>query len=231
MMQPAEIQTQMVARELIDPLIPPLKPTDSVGKALGWMSEFHLRQLPVVVGQAYCGIISEDTLYGQHVSEAMLEAIPLQHTEHYVRHDAHFYEVMRLAEEHQMEVMPVLDEGKTFEGVISIKESVMTFVRLLTLQHPGGILVLLMEHRDYTLTQISRLVEENGAKVMSVYTEPDVTYPEMIRVTIKINTPEVGRIAATLERFNYRVVGRYEHESSQPWVQERLDSFFKFLEL
>lgn len=230
MTQTAEVQTQMVARELLNPLIPPLKNTDTVEKALGWMSEFHLRQLPVVMEKRYCGLVSEDELYDVEVPEALVGNIPVSYEKVFVNQDAHFYEIMQLAGAHDMELMPVLDEQQQFEGVVSIKDSVMTFARLLTLQNPGGVIILLMESRDYSLSEISRLVEENGAKIMSVYTEPDMANPMLMRVTLKLNRNETNPIVATLERFDYRVVGRYEHQTQEDWTKERIDSLFKFLE-
>ncbi len=227
----AQIQTQMVARELVNPSIPPLKNADHVGKALDWMAEFQVRQLPVIEDQQFLGIISEDVLLDVATQESLVASLPITHGSVFVHEDAHFYEILRLAESHQLEIMTVLDEEDRFKGLISIRDSVMTFARLMALQNPGGILVLLMNFRDYTLAELARLVEENGAKILSVYTEPDAMNPQLLRVTLKINRNETGRIAATLERFEYRIIGRYEQEVSTDWAQDRLDSFLKYLEL
>lgn len=230
MTQTAEAQTQMLARELLNPMIPPLKSTDTVAKALGWMAEFHLRQLPVVENQEYRGLISEDILFEIETEDTLVASLPITHEDIFVNDQAHFYEVMQLAESHEMELMPVLDARDRFEGVISIKESVMTFARLLTMQNSGGIIVLLMDFRDYSLAEIGRLVEENGAKILSAYTEPDTANPQLMRVTLKINQDDVARIVATLERFEYTIIGRYEAENDETWARERIDSLFKFLE-
>ena len=49
----------MLAAELIDPMLPALKPTDSVGQALDWMQEHRIGQLVLIDQTEYRGIISE----------------------------------------------------------------------------------------------------------------------------------------------------------------------------
>jgi predicted transcriptional regulator len=50
----------MTAKELISPLIPPLKLSDSGDKALIWMHEFSVAYLPVVDKGKFVGLISEE---------------------------------------------------------------------------------------------------------------------------------------------------------------------------
>jgi acetoin utilization protein AcuB len=46
----------MTAKELINPMIPPLKPTDLLQKALDWMDEFKVNMLPVVDKGSFLGL-------------------------------------------------------------------------------------------------------------------------------------------------------------------------------
>jgi CBS domain-containing protein len=50
----------MIAQELINYLIPPLKPTDDGHKAMVWMEEFRCKHLPVVDKGRLLGFLSED---------------------------------------------------------------------------------------------------------------------------------------------------------------------------
>ena len=67
----------------------------------------------------------------------------------------------------------------------------------------GSILVLTMEERDYSLSQISRYVEENNAKILSAHVIADEHDPYRIRLTLRLNTDNLARIKATLERFSH----------------------------
>ncbi|WP_237717836.1 hypothetical protein [Pontibacter sp. BAB1700] len=45
----------MIAEELINQMIPPLKLYDTVDKALRWMDEFRVNELPVSRNRKYMG--------------------------------------------------------------------------------------------------------------------------------------------------------------------------------
>ena len=49
----------MLAIDLITDTIPPLKISDTGSKALLWMDEFKVRQLPIIKNLEYIGLISE----------------------------------------------------------------------------------------------------------------------------------------------------------------------------
>ena len=52
----------MIAEELINQMIPPLKLYDTVDKALRWMDEFRVNELPVVSNRRYMGLATEQHL-------------------------------------------------------------------------------------------------------------------------------------------------------------------------
>jgi len=52
----------MVARELINHMIPPLKKNDLAKKATAWMEKLRINQLPVIENGIYCGLISEELI-------------------------------------------------------------------------------------------------------------------------------------------------------------------------
>jgi predicted transcriptional regulator len=52
----------MIAEDLINHMIPPLKGTDDAHKAIVWMEEFRCHQLPVVENGNLLGFISEEII-------------------------------------------------------------------------------------------------------------------------------------------------------------------------
>ena len=52
----------MIAAELINHMIPPLKATDDAHKAIVWMEEFRCNFLPVVEDGTLQGFISEEII-------------------------------------------------------------------------------------------------------------------------------------------------------------------------
>jgi phage gp36-like protein len=87
-----------------------------------------------------------------------------------------------------------------------------------------------MEERDYSLTQISRYVEENNAKIISALVAQDEIDPYRIRLTLKLNTDNLARITATLERFGYVVTAQFSGTAvASEDEQERYDALLRYL--
>jgi acetoin utilization protein AcuB len=92
-------------------------------------------------------------------------------------------------------------------------------------------LVLSMDLIDYSLAEISRYIEENNAKVISSTMVEDPLDKGKIKLTLKINQQDMSRIVATLERFGYRVIGRYQENRRDDDNKDRLDMLMKYLNI
>ena len=95
----------------------------------------------------------------------------------------------------------------------------------------GGILVLSMDLIDYSLAEISRYVEENNAKVISSTMIEDPLDKGKIKLTLKINQMDLSRVVATLERFGYRVIGRYQENRTDTDDKDRIDMLMRYLNI
>jgi acetoin utilization protein AcuB len=78
---------------------------------------------------------------------------------------------MRQAIEKGTQVVPVFSDNNEFLGVISINTTLLAFSQMSFINSPGAIIVLLINERDYSLAEISRLIEENNCKILSVFVE------------------------------------------------------------
>jgi len=221
----------MIAEELINHMIPPLKISDSVEKAVRWMEEFRVNQLPIVKNRQYMGMITEENIVEANLFGVTLDTLDIGYKDVYAMHYQHFYSVMEIAIRNKIQVVPVLDEHHDFFGVITVNDTIAAFGQMSALQGQGGILVLSMNERDYSLSEISRHVEENNAKVLSAYVSPDETDGYKIKVTLRINRTDLNRIIATFERFDYRIVAQFQDADEVKDDQERLDLLMKFLNM
>jgi CBS domain-containing protein len=220
----------MIAEELINQMIPPLKLTDTAQQALHWMEELRVTQLPIVSGQEYKGLISEELIYKNNDPAALLSAFTLESNGVYAYKYQHFFDVLKIALDNDLGVVAVLDEERNFVGVITITDTLTAFARS-SMQEPGGILVLLMDERDYSLSEVSRLVESNDAKILSSYVCSDKGDASRLKLTIKINRNDLSRIIATFERFSYNIVAKFHHTQGNEDDKERIDLLLRYLNM
>ena len=221
----------MIAEHLINHMIPPLKGSDDAHKAIVWMEEFRCNFLPVVDNNLLLGFISEEIILEKNDIEKNVRDFDLVGQQCFVHLDTHFYDILKVAAEHKLQMVAVLTEENTYNGVITVQDTLTSFAQTAAVQLPGGILVLSMNHVDYSLAEISRLIEENHAKILSSIVKEDPLDPGKLRLTLKIHQKDLSRIVATLERFNYRVIGRYQENKPVVGERDRIDMLLRYLDI
>ena len=221
----------MLASELINHMIPPLKLTDTTAHALVWMDEFRCNQLPVVNNGEFSRLISEDLILNNEQEVAMVKDIELDCIHCKVTETTHFFDIIKLAASSNVELVGVVNANNQYVGVITIKDTISALSQTLAIQSNGAVLILSMKAIDYSLSEISRLVETEGFKVLSSSLQKEDENHEMVKLTLKVDSEEVGRLVATLERFNYKVIARLDDNEDPQHDQERLDILLKYLEM
>lgn len=221
----------MLAATLLNPMLPTLKLTDSVGTALAWMDEYHTPQLAVSDEGAYRGLVSESILLDIPDDTATLADIIRQHQDVYANEDQHVYELLRLVNQYRLKVIPVVDEDGMLTGSILVNDLLENFADRLGVQELGAVLVLKVAERDYSLSELSRLIESNGAKIISSYYTSSPTYgnPGDARLTLKLNRTDINPIIATLERYGYAIEEAHANDPVESIDQERFDMLLRYL--
>lgn len=221
----------MIALELINHMIPPLKPNDNGHKAMIWMEELRMNQLPVVERGVFRGFITEEIILEDNDNTKSVLDYELEGIQCVVKTDQHFYDVIKAATDHELQMVAVLNANGHFEGVIGLEDTINAFAESTAVQQPGAILVMIMNQRDYSLAEISRLVEGENARILSAAVNSDPKDQSLLRVTLKLNKTEVSHITASLERFGYRIIGRFQEEEIKSNDQERYDLLMRYLNI
>ena len=221
----------MVAAELINYMIPPLKVTDDAHKAVVWIEEFRCNHLPVVENGKLLGFISEEAILESNEIDKRLGDFRLEGEDCFVSLDSHFYDILKVAGDNKLGIVAVLDEDNHYAGVITVKDVMTSFAQSAAVQMPGSILVLSMDLIDYSLAEICRYIEENNAKVLGSTLVEDPMDKGKIKLTLKINQDDLSRIVATLERFGYRVIARYRETKREDEGKERIDLLMRYLNI
>lgn len=221
----------MLASELINEMIPPLKLTDTTAHALVWMDEFRCNQLPVVHKGEFLGLISEDLILDQEAEVSLIKELELECGHCKVSQSAHFFDIIKLASGNDIELIGVVNEENKFIGVITIKDTISALSQTLAVQASGAIIIISLKSIDYSLSEISRLVESEGYKILSSSIKNDESNGDRLKLTLKVNSEDVARLVATLERFNYKVIAQLQNKEQVDSDQEKLDILFKFLDI
>lgn len=221
----------MIAEDLINNMIPPLKPSDSIQKALDWMSNFRLNQLPIAEYGKFIGIVNEDQVLDEENKLLHISDLDIYLDDVTVKPYQHFYDIMKVASINDCEIVGVINDTNDYLGVIDVKDTIKIFGQMSAMQGPGGILILRMNENNYSLQEISRLVEENNAKILSLNISNDDNSIDKIRITLKLNISEMSYVVATLERFNYEIIASFQENELQNNKREHLGLLMKYLNI
>jgi CBS domain-containing protein len=221
----------MQAYEFINNLIPPLKPKDKVRMALSWMEEIRTNVLPVVDKGSFKGLVSDVLIYTINNPEMEIGEITPDSIGCFVYRDKHIYDVMRVASEFKTNMVAVLDRENNYLGVVTLEDAISAFADSLSIQSQGSVIVLSMFMTDYSMFEISRIIEGENAKILSSFITNDPLDDSKIKLTLKLDKTELRHIKATLERFGFKLIDHYQEETSVSGEQDRIDNLLRFLDI
>jgi hypothetical protein len=100
----------------------------------------------------------------------------------------------------------------------------------MSLSQPGALIVLEMDSRSYSFTEINRLVESNDAQITQLNTFTDAE-TGMMQVTIRVNKLEVSDILSTFQRFEYIVKYYFGEELYENELKTNYDNLMNYLKI
>jgi acetoin utilization protein AcuB len=221
----------MVAKDLISEVIPSLKTSDLGQTALNWMEIFKISHLPIVNNQEFLGLISDTDIFDMNQPNEPIGNHALTLYKPFVTAEQHIFEVIGLASRLKLSVVPVLDSKNNYKGVITSNDLIRHIAGISSMDQPGGIIVLEVIDRDYSLSQIAQIVESNNVKILSMYitSSPGST---LLEVTLKVNTSDLVSVIRTFERYSYEVkTWVTDNDSMDRFYSERFDLLMKYLNI
>jgi len=224
-----KIGRRMIAKKMISEVPVVTMQTPGI-VAMSLMDEAKLAHLPVVSGKLCLGILSETMLYTMANPELTLEEAGIKPENLCTHEGQHFYEIAQLFIENQLTLLPVTDDHKQLSGCVLLPDLMKTFGEFASVCEPGGIVVLEIAERDYSLQQIAGIVESNDARILSVQTSTQSDSTRM-EITLKINKMDLRPIIQTFERYNYLVSASFQEEEYEDSIRERYDSLMNYLKI
>lgn len=221
----------MQAADFIHPLIPSILISDPVGSALKKMESLELTTLPVVEGGMFLGFVEDEILLEQEHLDVQIAQVELECAACWVYGDQHFYDLIRVATEHQAKWVAVQDREQHYLGVVPTQDALTAYADNFSINSQGSVLVISLQMNDFQLSEIARLVESENCKILSCLLNTDPMDLQSLEVTLKLDKPDSRHVKATLLRFGYQVKDYAQEEVGQSTDEERIGNLFRFLDI
>lgn len=220
----------MTAKDILTNSVIPLRTSDTGVTALGMMEDLKVMHLPIVNNEQYLGMVSQTDINNLNTPEEALGNHDLSIDRSFVYQDQNVFEVIRIISSLKLTLLPVLDRKNNYMGVITLPDLVKNFSKITASDNPGGIIILELNNNDYSLTEISNIIESNDAKVLSMFI---ITFPDStkLEITIKLNKMDIRSVLQTFSRYNYKVTATFHEEEDNDILKERFDSLMNYLNI
>lgn len=218
----------MTARTLIAHDIPALTVEQTGREAFHMLNDYHVKHLPVVANGKLVGLLSEEDIFNHKLSSPLSEhdftVLPLFQ----VSENEHVFEVIKIMGLHRLTVIPVVDVDGKYLGLVQQNDVLRYFAHTASLAEHGAVLVLEMPRRDYALSTIARIFEEEKVNILSAFVT-SVSNEEQIELTLKLDRLDLSRAIASLERHEFEVKESFGETDRSELLRERYDALMHYL--
>jgi CBS domain-containing protein len=220
----------MLVNEILNTEIAPLKSSDSVALALTKMDLLHTTKFPVVESGVLKGMIALETLIEVIDESVAIDSLPLDEGI-YLPQDQHLFEAARRMLAYELYVLPVVDGEMRFMGMVKKRDVLEALGSIFNLESFGSVITIEMTPFDFTLSEVVRLIETEGAKILGVAVQQPGDENDFYRVSIKLSLEDSSPVTAALQRFGYVVSSQLSSETLENDFSDRADELIRYLDI
>ncbi|MFB6307008.1 MAG: hypothetical protein ABEH43_08490 [Flavobacteriales bacterium] len=202
---------------------------DDVKTSLEYMIEYNVHHLSVLHDSSFLGLLDYSSIKNRKNEEVIADMNP-ELINAAVYEDKHLYDVINQACESNVTLIAVLDEEDNYKGSISLNDLMVDFAEISSIKEPGGIIILNISDSNYSMSEISQIIEGNDARILSSYI---TSFPENreLEVTIKVNKTELDGIIQTFERYEYTIKQSFHESIYEEDLKHKYEELMHYLNM
>lgn len=190
--------------------------------------ELPFSHFPVLEENIYMGCITLDDVE-TFESEKKVSDYRYTLEGFFARNTMIWLDVLEVFAKNHTNIVPVLDENNCYLGYYELEDIIKFFHETPFLKEPGGIIVVKKPVLDYSMAQITQIIESNNGKLLGLFiSESDV---ESVQITIKISVGGMNDIIQTFRRYNYEIISEHNEDTYINNLKERSEYLDKYLNI
>jgi Mg/Co/Ni transporter MgtE len=201
---------------------------ETIATVKDFFDDLTFSHFPVVEEGIYIGSISSEDLETFDIDKKVID---YRYTlaNFFTRTDSIWLEVLEVFAKNHTNLIPVLDEKNSYIGYYEIDDVMSFFHQTPFLKEQGRVLKVKKGVLDYSMSQITQIVESNNGKLLGLFiSESDVN---SIEVTMKISLGAINEIIQTFRRYNYEIISEHQEDNYISSLKERSDYLDKYLNM
>ena len=201
---------------------------DSIAAVQNFFSDLHFSHFPVLEEGVYIGSIAAEDI---ETFDSDKKIVDYRFTLEgfFTKTDTIWLDVLEVFAKNHTNLVPVLDENNSYVGYYEIADIIKFFHETPFLQEPGGIIVVRKGILDYSMSQITQIVESNNGKLLGLFISEAAV--DSVEVTLKISLGAMNEIIQTFRRYNYEIISEHQEDNYINNLKERSDYLDKYLNI
>ncbi len=138
-------------------------------------------------------------------------------------------DVLEVFAKNHSNIVPVLDDENNYVGYYELEDIIKFFHETPFLKEQGGIVIIEKNMIDYSMSQITQIIESNNGKILGLFvSEAD---NEKVQITVKIAMGPMNDIIQSFRRYNYDIISEHNEDNYLNNLRERSDYLDKYLNM
>jgi Mg/Co/Ni transporter MgtE len=147
----------------------------------------------------------------------------------FVRSSMNWLDVLEVFGKNHTDIVPVLDENNNYLGYYELTDSMRFLNETPFIKEAGGIIIVKKALVDYSMSQVSQIVESNNGKLLGLFVSKSDN--DTIEITIKVTLGVMNDIIQTFRRYNYEIISEHNDDNYINTLKERSDYLDKYLNI
>lgn len=201
----------------------------TVKKAQRVCENFPISHIPVVENNKLIGCFAESDIRTiENLKRELTEySYLLQHF--YTDEKATLLELISLFADNDCNLIAVLDKNQNYIGYYDLSDILDVFADSPFLHRDSETLVVEKSRNDFSMSEVSQIVETNGAKLLGMYVSHETI--DNVQITLKIASEELNEVIQTFRRYDYHVVTQHIDDEYLEELKERANYFKRYLDI
>lgn len=216
----------MFIKDYISKDYPAFSIGNSVEEANEIAKEFGYSHIFVKKKGIYQGAISQSFL--EESPEGNLASLAIHYEKFAIIDDGNILDTIKLFHTFNSNVIPVITKLEKYVGYLSCDDIFNEFSKYPLFSENGALMIVQINEKNYSMTEICKIVESNNAKIYGCYI--NAIQDDEVQITLKISSKNLSSIDETFERYGYSVVQKYYDDEKEELLKDRFGFFQKYLE-
>lgn len=147
----------------------------------------------------------------------------------FVRKNKNWLDVMEVFAKNDTTIVPILDQNNQYVGYYEQEDFVKIMNETPFIIEQGASIVLQKNSTDFSISQISQIVEANNGKLLGIFISEAT--PSMIQATLKIGLGSVNELIQSFRRYEYEIISDHDEDNYWNNLKERSDYLDKYLNI